>query len=69
MTYSIVARDGSTGQFGIGIPGANFESPPKEYDYVPGYYAVFFHDPDGIKLELVHVPDDSLDSTSPTVVE
>jgi len=23
---------------------------------VPGYYAVFFYDPDGIKLEIVHVP-------------
>ena len=22
----------------------------------PGYYAVFFYDPDGIKLEIVHVP-------------
>jgi hypothetical protein len=27
-----------------------------EYDYEPGYYAVFFADPDGMKLELVHVP-------------
>ena len=23
--------------------------------YMPGYYAVFFYDPDGIKLEIVHV--------------
>jgi catechol 2,3-dioxygenase-like lactoylglutathione lyase family enzyme len=30
--------------------------PPREYDYTPGYYAVFFTDPDGIKLELVHIP-------------
>ena len=30
--------------------------PPREYDYVPGYYAVFFADPDGVKLELVHIP-------------
>jgi glyoxylase I family protein len=30
--------------------------PPKEYDYAPGYYAVFFADPDGIKLEVVHIP-------------
>ena len=30
--------------------------PPNEYDYTPGYYAVFFTDPDGIKLELVHEP-------------
>jgi catechol 2,3-dioxygenase-like lactoylglutathione lyase family enzyme len=36
--------------------GAEIESGPQEYWYVPGYYAVFFYDPDGIKLELVHVP-------------
>ena len=36
--------------------GAEIESGPEEYAYVPGYYAVFFHDPDGIKLEIVHVP-------------
>jgi glyoxylase I family protein len=31
--------------------------PPRNYpEYVPGYYAVFFTDPDGIKLELVHIP-------------
>jgi catechol 2,3-dioxygenase-like lactoylglutathione lyase family enzyme len=35
---------------------AEIESGPREYDYTPGYYAVFFHDPDGIKLELVHKP-------------
>ena len=36
--------------------GATIESPPQEYSYGPGYYAVFFYDPDGIKLEIVHVP-------------
>ncbi|WP_248277593.1 VOC family protein [Brasilonema sp. UFV-L1] len=30
--------------------------PPAEYDYLPGYYALFFLDPDGIKLELTHTP-------------
>jgi catechol 2,3-dioxygenase-like lactoylglutathione lyase family enzyme len=30
---------------------------PAEYDYTPGYYAVFFADPDGLKLELVYEPD------------
>jgi catechol 2,3-dioxygenase-like lactoylglutathione lyase family enzyme len=30
--------------------------PPAEYDYTPGYYAVFFADPDGMKLELVYEP-------------
>jgi glyoxylase I family protein len=34
--------------------GAEIESGPAEYDYTPGYYAVFLHDPDGIKLEIVH---------------
>jgi catechol 2,3-dioxygenase-like lactoylglutathione lyase family enzyme len=32
------------------------ESDPQAYWYLPGYYAVFFYDPDGLKLELVHVP-------------
>ncbi|HYX75827.1 MAG TPA: VOC family protein [Gaiellaceae bacterium] len=36
--------------------GAEIESGPEEYGYVPGYYAVFFSDPDGIKLEIVHIP-------------
>jgi glyoxylase I family protein len=36
--------------------GAEIESEPQEYGYMPGYYAVFFYDPDGIKLEIVHVP-------------
>jgi len=36
--------------------GAEVESEPREYDYTPGYYAVFFRDPDGIKLEVLHRP-------------
>lgn len=36
--------------------GAEIESGPEEYDYRPGYYAVFFYDPDGIKLEIAHIP-------------
>lgn len=33
------------------------ESDPKEFPhYAPGYYAAFFHDPDGIKLEVVYEP-------------
>jgi catechol 2,3-dioxygenase-like lactoylglutathione lyase family enzyme len=32
------------------------ENDPREYGYRPGYYAGFFYDPDGIKLEIVHVP-------------
>ena len=37
--------------------GLEIESEPQEYDYMPGYYAVFFYDPDGIKLEIVHAPE------------
>jgi glyoxylase I family protein len=36
--------------------GAELESGPEEYGYIPGYYAVFFYDPDGLKLEIVHIP-------------
>ncbi len=36
--------------------GAEIESGPEEYAYSPGYYAVFFYDPDGMKLEIVHIP-------------
>lgn len=36
--------------------GAEIESGPREYDYTPGYYALFLHDPDGLKLEIVHRP-------------
>jgi glyoxylase I family protein len=37
--------------------GATLLDPPAEYGYTPGYYAVFFADPDGIKLEVVFEPD------------
>ena len=37
--------------------GTETESAPKEFPhYVEGYYAAFFYDPDGIKLEVVHEP-------------
>ncbi len=35
--------------------GATILDPPGEY-YDGGYYAVFFADPDGLKLEFVHLP-------------
>ena len=37
--------------------GGTILDPPREYaHYSPGYYSVFFADPDGIKLELVYLP-------------
>ncbi len=40
--------------------GATVLDAPAEYDYVPGFYAVYFADPDGLKFELVHIPPESL---------
>ena len=38
---------------------AEILDPPREYPkYEPGYYAVFFLDPDGLKLEYVFTPND-----------
>jgi catechol 2,3-dioxygenase-like lactoylglutathione lyase family enzyme len=36
--------------------GLEIENEPQEWPYVAGYYATFFHDPDGLKLEVVFVP-------------
>jgi catechol 2,3-dioxygenase-like lactoylglutathione lyase family enzyme len=36
--------------------GLEIENEPREWPYRPGYYAGFFHDPDGIKIEIVHAP-------------
>jgi catechol 2,3-dioxygenase-like lactoylglutathione lyase family enzyme len=36
--------------------GAQVTDAPAEYDYLPGFYAVYFLDPDGIKLEVAHTP-------------
>lgn len=36
--------------------GAKVVHPPQEDKWVPGYYSVLFEDPDGIRLEMNHVP-------------
>ena len=50
------ARPSTSVRGGSSEAGAEIESGPKEYAYQLGYYAVFFYDPDGIKLEIVHIP-------------
>jgi len=40
----------------LGEHGFAILHPPAEYPYSPGYYAVFFTDPDGIKLEYAYAP-------------
>jgi len=36
--------------------GASVLNAPAEYPYSSGYYAVYFTDPDGLKLEFAHAP-------------
>jgi catechol 2,3-dioxygenase-like lactoylglutathione lyase family enzyme len=41
--------------FLVGL-GAAIVHPPREENWAPGYYSVLFEDPDGVRLELNHVP-------------
>jgi catechol 2,3-dioxygenase-like lactoylglutathione lyase family enzyme len=36
--------------------GALIVHPPREDRFAPGYYSVLFEDPDGVRLEMNHVP-------------
>ncbi|HKK52740.1 MAG TPA: VOC family protein [Myxococcota bacterium] len=36
--------------------GARIVHPPREDAFAPGYYSVLFEDPDGIRIEVNHVP-------------
>src|SRR5262245_12701613 len=36
--------------------GAHIVHPPEEGVFAPGYYSVLFEDPDGIRVEVNHVP-------------
>ncbi len=36
--------------------GAKIVHPPEDGPWAPGYYSVLFEDPDGIRLEINHVP-------------
>ena len=36
--------------------GARIVHAPQDEPWAPGYYSVLFEDPDGIRLELNHVP-------------
>ena len=42
-------------RFLVGL-GAKIVHPPEEGAWAPGYYSVLFEDPDGIRLEMNHVP-------------
>ena len=36
--------------------GAKIVHPPQDDEWAPGYYSVLFEDPDGVRLEINHVP-------------
>ncbi|HUO05584.1 MAG TPA: VOC family protein [Candidatus Binataceae bacterium] len=36
--------------------GAKIVHPPEDGAWAPGYYSVLFEDPDGIRIEINHVP-------------
>ncbi len=40
--------------------GATVVHAPQDDDYAPGYYSVLFEDPDGVRLEVNHVPGQGL---------
>ena len=48
--------------FLVGI-GATIIHPPEDGPWAPGYYSVLFEDPDGIRLEMNHVPGKGLLAT------
>jgi len=43
--------------------GATVVHPPEDGPWAPGYYSVLFEDPDGIRLEVNHVPGKGLLAT------
>lgn len=44
--------------------GATIVHPPEDGPWAPGYYSVLFEDPDGIRLEVNHVPGKGLLASS-----
>jgi catechol 2,3-dioxygenase-like lactoylglutathione lyase family enzyme len=45
--------------------GAKIVHPPEDGPWAPGYYSVLFEDPDGIRLEVNHVPGKGLFAETP----
>ena len=45
--------------------GAVIDRGPMEGDFAPGYYYMVFEDPDGIRLEINHIPGKGLFVTDP----
>ena len=46
--------------------GATIVHGPQDDHYAPGYYSVLFEDPDGVRLEINHVPGRGLLAEAPS---
>jgi catechol 2,3-dioxygenase-like lactoylglutathione lyase family enzyme len=51
-------------EFVVGL-GAKIVHPPEDGPWAPGYYSLLFEDPDGIRLEVNHVPGRGLLAEAP----
>ena len=49
--------------------GALVVHPPQEDRFAPGYYSVLFEDPDGVRLEMNHVPGKGLLADPQAVID
>jgi catechol 2,3-dioxygenase-like lactoylglutathione lyase family enzyme len=57
LAFEASSREGVEERYRWAVEqGVEIENVPQEWPYVQGYYATFFHDPDGMKLEVVFVP-------------
>jgi catechol 2,3-dioxygenase-like lactoylglutathione lyase family enzyme len=57
LAFHAATRDEVDGLYRVlQAAGDEVAHPPREYDESPGYYAVAFDDPDGVRLEVVHDP-------------
>ncbi|MBA3433328.1 MAG: VOC family protein [Actinobacteria bacterium] len=57
LAFEAASREGVDERYRWALGrGLEIENAPQEWPYTPGYYATFFYDPDGIKLEVVFVP-------------
>lgn len=60
LAFGVGSR-GAVDQFASGFLAPRairplYDSPREFPEYRPGYYAVFFEDPDRVKLEIVYIP-------------
>ena len=46
--------------------GARIVRAPEHGEWAPGYYSTLFEDPDGVRLEINHIPGKGLLATDPT---